>query len=211
MGERGIVAGYLRAKLLVIEAGYGGDVDWADGLQDVEPDDAYVVREAAWVILNSGFRYAVAQTLWPRLSAAFCDWKLEAIDGDCVAPALEVLNHPGKIDAMLSIAQLVQRDGSAAIVADAQEPPTLRRLPFIGTITCWHLAKVLGVDCVKPDVHLQRAADAAGEASALALCEAIRDATGDRLTVVDSVLWRYGEQRQARGWPAWPQFWGDDT
>jgi hypothetical protein len=79
----------------------------------------------------------------------------------------------------------------------------LTRLPYIGKITCYHLAKLLGADVVKPDVHLTRAAHAAGKASALALCETVRDEIGERLTVIDSVFWRYGEQQIARGWPSW--------
>ena len=126
----------------------------------------------------------------------------------CIGPellprALKVLRHEGKMRAIIELARVITEDGIEAILADAKDPPKLTRLPYIGKVTCWHFAKVLGVDAVKPDVHLQRAAAAAGFPSALALCEAIRDASGDRLTVVDSVLWRYGQQRQERGWPEW--------
>jgi hypothetical protein len=63
------------------------------------------------------------------------------------------------------------------------------------------------VDVIKPDVHLTRAAKAAGFETALGLCENIRELSGDRLTVIDSVLWRYGEQRETQSWPTWEQLW----
>jgi len=202
MADR-IAAGYLTARAKVVDAGYGPDIDWAEQLEHVKPTPTYVVQETAWVILNSGFRYAVARKLWPALSAAFRHWHPDLVTAKCVPAALRVFGHAGKVRAMVEIGAVVRDEGIAQIVADAQDPPKLRRLPFIGAITCWHLAKVLGADVVKPDVHLVRAAEAAGYASPEQLCRALQRELGDRLTVVDSVLWRYGEQQKARGWPTW--------
>jgi hypothetical protein len=205
-----LIVGYLKAKQHIIAAGYADDIDWAEGLASVQPDARYVLCECAWVIVNSGFRYKVASKLWPRLIGVFHGWVAELIDQECLAPALAVLNHEGKIRAIIEIAGIIRDEGHERIIAEAQDPPSLTRLPWIGTITCWHLAKVLGVDCVKPDVHLQRAAKAAGKDSPLTLAEAIRDGMGDRLTVIDSVLWRYGEQRESRGWASWVELWSSE-
>lgn len=204
-----VVRGYLDAKGRITDAGYGPDIDWAESLGDVKLDAVYVTRETCWVILNSGFRYAVARKKWPELTAIFWDWNPACIDCNCIEPALSVLNHKGKIGAMVDIARIVREQGHESIVADAQDPPRLTRLPWIGKVTCWHLAKVLGADVVKPDVHLTRAAHAAGFESPVELCDAIRNATGDRLTVIDSVLWRYGEQRESRGWMEWKPLFDD--
>jgi hypothetical protein len=208
-----IAHGYLHAKRLVIEAGYDSDIDWAESLERVKPDARYVLQEGAWVIVNSGFRYAVARKLWPALTRAFKGfdpYRVKAMSG-CLEEALTILNHKPKMLAILKLAYEVtgtgDGDGWKTIVADAADPPKLTRLSYIGKITCWHYAKVLGVDCVKPDVHLVRAAAAAGYSTPLALCEALRDRLGERLTVCDSVLWRYGEQQKARGWAEWPALW----
>jgi hypothetical protein len=205
MVRAGIVSGYIAAYGCVMDSGYAEDVDWAEGLGRVKVDAHYVVQEGAWVILNSGFRYAVARKLWPRMLDAFHGFEPERVDASCLPAARLVLRHEGKLAAMVELARVVRAEGVEAILLDARDPPRLTRLPYIGRITCWHLAKVLGVDCVKPDVHLQRAATVAGYPSALALCQDIRDTIGDRLTVVDSVLWRYGEQQQKRGWPNWAE------
>lgn len=208
-----LAAGYMTAKSLVTYAGYGADIAWAEGLQSVQPTARYVSREAAWVILNSGFRYQVARKLWPDLTDAFWGWRPAHIalnPEECVEDGLKILKHPGKVRAMADIAVLVHRRGHRSIVKDAADPPKLRRLPFIGSITCWHLAKVLGADVVKPDVHLQRAAKAAGHATPLRLCRAIQEALlpqVERLTVIDSVLWRFGEQRERQEWRTWEQLW----
>lgn len=202
-----IIPGYLAAKERVVAAGFANDVRWAEDLARVRPDAAYVMREGAWVILNSGFRFAVARKLWPRLTEAFRGWSPALVSEACLPAARQVLRHEGKLGAMVALAAALLSEGHERIVAEATDPPTLCRLPWIGPITCWHLAKVLGADIVKPDVHLRRAAAAAGFATPKALCEAIRDRTGDRLTVVDSVLWRYGEQQQAQRWEGWKELW----
>jgi len=199
--------GYVRAAEFVTRAGYHDDIDWAHSLQSVKPDAQYVLREGAWVIVNSGFRWQVAQKLWPLLREVFHQFEPDKVTSECREPALEILRHEGKIDAIIALAGIV-RAGIEPILEDAKTPPKLTRLPYIGKITCWHYAKLLGVDCVKPDVHLQRAAEAAGYDGALALCQAVREQVGDPLTVIDSIFWRYGEQREKRGWPDWKALFG---
>ena len=198
-----VFTGYLEAYGRVVKAGFAKDIQWAQDLAKVEPDERYVMCEGAWVIVNSGFRYNVARKLWPRLQVVFSDFDHMCIGPELLPRALKVLRHERKMGAIVELARILRDEGVNTILAEAKDPPKLTRLPYIGKVTCWHFAKVLGVDVVKPDVHLQRAAAAAGFPSPLALCEVIRDASGDRLTVVDSVLWRYGQQRQERGWPAW--------
>lgn len=200
-----LVDGYLDAVKLVQGAGFNDDILWAARLQDVRPTPKYVVQEGAWVIVNSGFRYAVARKLWPRIGEAFHWFEPELVGPECADRAMAILRHRGKLNAVVTLAANVAEYGIGPILEDARDPPRLTRFPFIGPTTCWHFAKVLGVDCVKPDVHLRRAAAAAGFATPLEMCQAIRDATGDRLTVVDSVLWRYGEQRERRGWRGWKE------
>lgn len=203
-----LLKGYLDAKVRIEEAGYGPDIEWAEYLILMRPHDltpTYVLREHAWVVVNSGFRFQVAVKLWPGILKAFQGFKPHLVSQDCVPLAQKSLNHLGKLQAMVDMAELIRQQGVEPILADAQEPPKLCRLPWIGKITCWHYAKVLGIDAVKPDVHLKRAALAAGFSEPLQLAQAIKNELGDPLTVVDSILWRYGEQKTQRGWPDWKE------
>src|SRR5204862_28581 len=59
----------------------------------------------------------------------------------------------------------VSRGGSILTSAEALRahgPTWLTRCPYIGPVTCWHLAKNVGMDVVKPDRHLVRMAQASG-------------------------------------------------
>jgi hypothetical protein len=69
----------------------------------------------------------------------------------------------------------------------------LETLPLIGKTTKWHLAQNLGIDCVKPDIHLIRLAQKFGFSSPLKMCECIRDDIGNAedLKTIDLILWRY--------------------
>ena len=206
-----IIVGYIEAGGRIMDAGYFDDIEWARKLAYVKPDAEYILCEGSWVIVNSGFRAAVAKKLWPRLRAAFHEFELEKVTADCLPEALSVLRHERKMKAIVALADILRTEGVERILADAKDPPRLTRLPYVGKVTCWHLAKVLGIDCVKPDVHLVRAAKAAGYDTPLALCEMLRDASGDCLTVVDTILWRYGEQQLKRQWPSWEELFTRDA
>jgi hypothetical protein len=194
--DRRLLAGYLQAKQFICAAGHGDDIEWAEGLGRILPNPIYVMREAAWVVLNSGFRYEVVLKMWPRLSAAFHGFDPAKITDACKPAALKVLHYQKKIDAIVAIAMVVREDLDG-LLRDRHEPEKLCRLPFIGPVTCYHLAKLLGADTVKPDVHLTRAAKAAGT-TPQELCRLLGCLTGDRVTTADSVLWRWGQLKRAR-------------
>jgi hypothetical protein len=106
--------------------------------------------------------------------------------------ASEVFGHKGKAAAI----DRVWRDRSELLfqyLEAADKMEFLRRLPWIGGITCWHLAKNYGLDVAKPDRHLVRIA---GEEGTHAMCERLARESGDRVATVDLVIWRAANQ----GW-----------
>lgn len=70
---------------------------------------------------------------------------------------------------------------------ERQKVAYLRSLPWIGDITCWHLAKNYGHDVAKPDRHLVRIA---GDEGVHGLCARLARESGDRVATVDLVIWR---------------------
>ena len=62
-------------------------------------------------------------------------------------------------------------------------------LPWIGPITKFHLAKNLGSNVAKPDVHMLRLAKLSGT-TAQELCERLSRETGYRAATIDLILWR---------------------
>jgi len=188
---------YLTARERVVADGFAAEIDWQDGQCLERVSESEFLREAAWVILSAGMRETVVRGRFGAISKAFLDWRSAVAIAECrpqcVQRALDAFRHPGKIEAIGSMATLVAEVGFDAyrdrLRVDGLNE--LQRLPFIGPVTRFHLAKNLGLDVVKPDRHLVRMASAAGFAGADNMCRVVAEVTGDRLATIDIVLWRF--------------------
>ena len=156
-----------------------------------------LLREAAWVILCSGFRESVVQRLFGHISLCFCDWEsareiVNAAAG-CRLAAARVFRHEAKIDAIVNVAWRIERLGFTALKRSIISNPIgeLQRFPHIGPVTVLHLAKNLGLDVAKPDRHLVRLSAYVGFESASELCDTIAHSIGETTRMVDLILWRY--------------------
>jgi hypothetical protein len=170
---------YLDLKARLIAAGYAGEIDWSENIK--APEDAGVIfNEYAWVVINSGMKEQVARKIWEKVQAAL----------RAGLPVSSAFRHPGKAAAIQQFF-----DNRELRFAEYKAIPKdgllswIHSLPWIGGITQHHLAKNLGVDCAKPDRHLERIAQGFG-LTVDALCCALARATGDRIATVDLVIWR---------------------
>ena len=169
------LATYRRLRADIIQLGYGHEVQWAQTVQPVS-DPMTFWGEFAWVVLNSGMKNQVAQGIWNKVQPT-------VLAGGSAA---DVFGHKGKSAAIDLV--YANRDRLLAeyhLSNDKLE--WLRAMPWIGPITCWHLAKNYGHDCAKPDRHLVRIAGAEGTHE---LCARLAKETGDRIATVDLVIWR---------------------
>lgn len=181
--------------------GYDDEFAWAANIRPCASADDFAI-EHAFVVCNSGMKAQVARGIFERVRAV-----LEAHPDvlgaasnphDMASPTLDselkaAFRHPGKTSAIAAVwrnrftlfreCQAAEAKGVDALLE------FLVSLRWIGEITKWHLAKNLGVDCCKPDRHLVRIAGISGEAP-IQLCARISAATGDRVAMVDLVIWR---------------------
>lgn len=187
---------FRRIERALAAAGYGDDNDWAERLRQPSDADAFA-RAAVYVVVNSGMSYTVAGSIYRRCLKAL--W----FKGD----VRRVFRHKGKAKAINRIwadrAQLF-----AAYLEARDKLGFCQSLPWIGPTTCYHLAKDLGVDVAKPDVHLARLA-ARDRISVQGLCRRLARQAGYRVATVDTILWRAcatgiidSKVYQAQGWRA---------
>lgn len=187
---------YLQIKEQVIQAGYAWEIDWQNSRSFEQLTEKELLAESAWVILCSGMRERVVRQRYGAISQAFLLWvSAEAIAArrtECEERALRVFNHRGKIKAIGSLCEKVSRCGFDQVLQRIEHDGVafLRSFDFIGPVTSLHLAKNIGLDVVKPDRHLNRIATAY-TSSPEDVCKAIAEVTGDRLSAIDLVLWRY--------------------
>ena len=163
------------------ERGYAGEIRWAENLPILEHQtpDAFF-SEYVWTVLNAGMKEQVARRIYERFM---------------VARDPGVIGHPGK-RAAVEQAMKHGAEWFATLLTARDKLAYLETLPSIGPITKYHLARNIGIDCVKPDRHLVRLAEQFGYISPDAMCRAIQPETGIpglelRLGTIDIVLWRY--------------------
>ncbi len=196
-GAAALLDVYLTAKEAVIARGFAWEIDWQAERRLDRIDECQFLRESAWTVLSAGFRETVLRRLFAPICDAFLGMRsaatIQANRARCRRAALRVFNNRRKVNAILDIAAIVDEMGFDRVrhQIEQDEVRFLQTLPYIGSITAFHLAKNLGLSVVKPDRHLQRIAAAAGFSSPLELCQLISDHLGEPVQVVDVVLWRY--------------------
>lgn len=163
----------LRKKLY--DEGYFHEIEWAQNVKPVADAHNFWL-EYAWVVLNSGMKNQVAQMIWDKVRPVV----------EAGRSASEVFRHEGKCKAIDYVWQNREKLFQDYL-KDDDKIEFLKILPYIGEITCWHLAKNFGFDCAKPDRHLVRIAAAEGVDP---MCRRLAQATGDRIATVDLVIWR---------------------
>jgi len=191
---------YRKAKEQLLSAGFGAEMDWQVGQEFGAFSETDLLREAAWVILCSGFRESVVRRCFDLVSLCFCDWEsAEQIcncAAQCRATALTAFGNRKKIDGILGMATTISRAGFVRMKERILRDPicSVQMFPFIGPVTAFHLAKNLGYATAKPDRHLVRLSLALGYTDVHQLCRSLSEATGDPVHLVDVVLWRYTER-----------------
>lgn len=132
-----------------------------------------------------------------QISAAFFNWQSAMLivtnRKPCLEMAQRVFNNEKKIEAILDIALFVHTMGYPSIMESLQihGPDYLRKLPYMGPVTSRHLAKNLGLPVAKADRHLKRILSMTNFQSVDDMCSEISRITGDKVSVVDIVFWRY--------------------
>lgn len=170
----------LRFKALEHElraAGYGPMIEWPENISEPVAAADFAER-AIYVICNSGMRFTVAGPIFAKCMTALRNGR----------SATEFFGHPGKGPAIDQIwrRRVEYFDGYRGAIVKLD---FLETLPWIGPVTKHHLAKNLGIDTAKPDVHLERLAKRDGT-TVNALCRRIARQTGYKVSTVDSILWR---------------------
>ncbi len=187
---------YLLAKQRVIASGYEDEIGWQETVTLDDVTASTFMREAAWVVLCAGMREAVVRARFKELGRAFAQWdpgQIAQNGGRCRRLARKIFNHSAKLKAIVGIAVEVENVGVERMIHSIQNqgPVYLTRLPYIGPVTCFHLAKNLGCPVAKPDRHLERMAAALGYQGASRLCSAISTVLDEPIQVVDLVMWRF--------------------
>ncbi len=192
-----ITNAYQKAKETVIRAGFRQEISWQESVNFDEVTESDFLREHAWVTLSAGMKERVIRNLFQAFSTSFYDFESAEMivenESRCRGLALKYFNNRKKVDAIILMAYDISSKGFSNFKEALYLNPLelLQSLPYIGPITCYHLAKNIGLQVAKPDRHLTRLANHVGYDNVQLFCKEISLQTGDSIPVVDIVLWRF--------------------
>lgn len=160
----------------MIEKGYNSEITWCNSIPPLEElNKEYFFREYVWVVLNSGMLNQVAEKIFTRF------WT--NLD-------FNTIKHPHKHNSIKEVFTNLD-----TYFEDFKKSNNkldfLESLPHIGKITKYHLARNLGLGYAKPDRHLVKIASVFLFDNVQAFCNKIAEKTGEKVGVVDIVLWRF--------------------
>jgi hypothetical protein len=174
------LADYQRIRARLLADGYGEEIEWQAKAQ--APEDAdHFAQEAIYVICNSGMRQQTARKIYERVMMAVIIGR----------PASSAFGHKAKCRAI----ELIWANREwwfrryIAAPTEAVALGILSEFPHIGPISKYHLAKNFGLQVCKPDRHLVRLASAEN-CTPEDLCRRLAQESGNRVPVVDLILWR---------------------
>ena len=168
---------YLDLKTQIIARGYSCDIEWSENVKP--PEDAYnFLGEYIFVICNSGMKAQIATQIFNKIILAIREG----------VPVWRVFKNFHKVNAINHVYGLKNHYFNKYQTAK-NKLQFCGSLPYMGDIIKYHLAKNLGVDCIKPDRHLVRISKNHGTDPFL-MCKRLSAITGDSLNTVDTVIWR---------------------
>lgn len=162
------------------------DLSWSQSCMPPSRPEQFAL-ETIFVICNSGMQNKVARMIFEKVRGAILEGR----------SAREEFGHPGKAGAIDDIWSRREELMAGYLQAD-DKIAFCRTIPWIGGITCYHLAKNFGAQVAKPDVHLQRLAERHGT-TCQDLCEVLAERTGFSVSSVDLILWRACAERMIDG------------
>ncbi len=157
------------------------------------------IAEYAFVVSVSGFRASVVEERFPRLAKALHGFDPEQIvrmPYQQIRDLYErhMLRNGAKAEAFArgirALADFETIQKLKAMLAKGHVD-CLKSLPWIGDVTKYHLARNLGVDVAKPDVHLTRLAKKFGYDDVGRMCADLAAEFDERVAAVDGILWEY--------------------
>lgn len=194
---------YRAALDRVIRRGWEPEVQRFRNLSFENIDGRLFFKEYARCVYASGFGWAKVSKHWDALTDAYKCWDYAEVsknEQEVRYQAMKFIGYGKKVDAILSTARALasvewpEFKGWLRSIGLLLPPGELK---FIGPVTRYHLARNIGADVAKPDRHIIRIAIKYGypetPEGVQDFAQRVSTLTGERVGVVDVVLWRDSE------------------
>ena len=187
------------AKRLVLEYDYKDQIKWLVNLLEHQIYKEITMpnffREYVWVVFTTGFKADIIRKHWPKITDTLSDFNINEVRKMSAEWLLENLpiKNKAKCNAIYKTSTLLNDEWLESIKnADNWKliKDTLIKLPFIGKVTVWHLMRNIGVDCFKPDRHIERLSSLLNIQPKILFEIIIHSKHEKYVGVADYILWR---------------------
>ena len=181
-----IIEFYHKARLFVIKEGFSDEIKWCRERYFKNIDKKEFAFEYTFAVLaSSGLREQVVRKNYNKFLDAAKEGKSPFATVNNQRQRNALIHVWSDLDKIFKTLKLQ--------VMDEEKIEYLDTLPQIGPKAKYHLARNLGIDCVKPDRHMERLAENFHYPTPLAMCEDIQRQLieQERVGVIDVILWRY--------------------
>ena len=173
------------------------EIEWAKGIGPntfKHLKSKTFLSEYCWVVYASGFKVEIIESKFPELKIAFKNFDLAALSRmRSIKQVLKVFNNETKANCFLNGSKAIFQEGFSNFKRNLNSNGVdyLEKLPGIGPITKFHLAKNIGlVDIEKPDIWLVRIAEKYNS-TVTEVVDFLSEKNRLSRHVVDVILWRY--------------------
>jgi endonuclease III len=197
---------YFQAALKFVQKYYPEQLKACSSVRFDDVDDDFFFREYVFVVHATGFSAKAVGKFMPNLLSAYGWWDALAHKefDDIMQRVALVCNNPQKAKAVHAMSKIMWKGiNSSGGVGwnkwkkdNLSTPDLLAKLPYVGKVTCFHLARNVGMlEFVKPDLHLVRMAKHWGFKDCVSMCKSLQkhhvDNGGEELPlgIIDLVLW----------------------
>ena len=161
---------------------HGSDLNRIDSLNGLMTNFDDFFYEFVYVVIASGFKGRIAARLTPQL--VDCKGNMEKMQ--------KIFKNQQKLNAISKIWNM--RDQWDQLRSSFRTVDDLVKLPYIGEITKYHLARNIGLtSCAKPDLHLcrwcEKICGKSDEEAVSYVTKAIGEKVGRKQGSVDFALW----------------------
>ena len=181
-----IIEFYHKARLFVIKEGFSDEIKWCRERYFKNIDKKEFAFEYTFAVLaSSGLREQVVRKNYNKFLDAAKEGKSPFATVNNQRQRNALIHVWSDLDKIFKTLKLQ--------VMDEEKIEYLDTLPQIGPKAKYHLARNLGIDCVKPDRHMERLAENFHYPTPLAMCKDIQRQLieQERVGVIDVILWRY--------------------
>lgn len=177
------------------------DIEWsrkALSLANSVITKQHFYGEYVFGVFVAGFRYSVVKSKMEDIRRAYFDFKPDIVEENAYwvkDDMMKILANERKIDATIKGAKMINKiDNWRDFLDEARSNIyKLEELPYVGPVTKYQIARNIGINIIKPDIHLVRLANCY-KMDVFDMCRKIADETGRSLHMVDTIIWRSCEQ-----------------